>query len=195
MDAKNGIGTVSAKSRKEWRAWLRKNHAREKSVWLVLYKKESGVPSVTHEEAVDEALCFGWIDSRPNKRDKDSFYLLFSTRNPKSNWSKANRKRAERLIEQGLMAKPGLEMVRLAKKSGTWTALKDVQRSVVPEDLQKALDRNKKALSNFTAFPPSSKRIILEWVLNAKRPETRLKRIEETVSLAAQGLKANHYRQ
>lgn len=195
MDAKNGICTVSAKSSKEWRAWLRKNHAKGKSVWLVLYKKESGISSVQHDEAVDEALCFGWIDSRPNKRDKDSFYLLFSRRNPKSNWSKANRKRVERLIELGLMAKPGLEMVALAKKSGTWTALKDVQRSVVPDDLQKALDMNKKALTNFTAFPPSSKRIILEWVLNAKKPETRLKRIQETASMAAKGLKANHYRQ
>ena len=195
METRNGIGITSAKSRKEWRGWLGKNHAKEKSVWLVLYKKESGVPSVTHEEATDEALCFGWIDSRPNKRDKDSFYLLFSRRSPKSNWSKANRERVERLIEEGQMAKPGLEMVALAKKSGTWTALKDVQRSIIPNDLLLALNENKIALSNFTGFPPSSKRIILEWILNAKKPETRLKRIQETVSMAAKGLKANHYRQ
>jgi uncharacterized protein YdeI (YjbR/CyaY-like superfamily) len=195
MDLKDGIQIRSAANRKEWRAWLSKNHTKEKNVWLILYKKESEVPTVHYEEAVDEALCFGWIDSRPNKRDKQSYYLLFSKRNPKSNWSKANRQRAERLIEEGLMAKAGLDLITSARQKGTWTALTDVQNSVIPDDLQQALNKNKKALSNFDAFPPSSKRIILEWILNAKKPETRQKRITETVTLAAKNIKANHYRQ
>jgi uncharacterized protein YdeI (YjbR/CyaY-like superfamily) len=153
------------------------------------------MPTIHYEEAVDEALCFGWIDSKPNKRDEESYYLLFSKRSPKSNWSKANRERAKGLIKQGLMEKAGLDMIELAKKNGTWTALIDVQNSVIPDDLQQALNKNKKALSNFEAFPPSSKRIILEWILNAKKQETREKRIIETVTLAAKNIKANHYRQ
>jgi uncharacterized protein YdeI (YjbR/CyaY-like superfamily) len=99
------------------------------------------------------------------------------------------------LIKQGLMAKAGLDLIALAKQNGTWTALTDVQNSVVPDDLKQALNKNKKALSNFESFPPSSKRIILEWIQNAKKPETRQKRITETVILAAKNIKANHYRQ
>jgi uncharacterized protein YdeI (YjbR/CyaY-like superfamily) len=195
METKDGVKTFEARGRKEWRTWLRKNHTKEKSVRLILYKKESSMPTIHYEEAVDEALCFGWIDSKPNKRDEESYYLLFSKRSPKSNWSKANRERAKGLIKQGLMEKAGLDMIELAKKNGTWTALIDVQNSVIPDDLQQALNKNKKALSNFEAFPPSSKRIILEWILNAKKQETREKRIIETVTLAAKNIKANHYRQ
>jgi uncharacterized protein YdeI (YjbR/CyaY-like superfamily) len=195
METKDGVKTFEARGRKEWRTWLRKNHTKEKSVRLILYKKESSMPTIHYEEAVDEALCFGWIDSKPNKRDEESYYLLFSKRSPKSNWSKANRERAKGLIKQGLMEKAGLDMIELAKKNGTWTALIDVQNSLIPDDLQQALNKNKKALSNFEAFPPSSKRIILEWILNAKKQETREKRIIETVTLAAKNIKANHYRQ
>jgi len=195
METKDGITTFYAKNRKAWRTWLSRNHTKEKNVWLILYKKESDVPTVQYEEAVDEALCFGWIDSRPNKRDEQSYYLLFNKRSPKSNWSKANRQRAEMLIKQGLMAKAGLDLIESAKQNGTWTALTDVQNSVIPDDLQLALNKNKKACSNFEAFPPSSKRIILEWIQNAKKPATRQKRITETVILAAKNIKANHYRQ
>ncbi len=195
MEAKNSIKTFSARSRGEWRTWLQKNHAKEKNIWLVLYRKGSGVPTVQYNEAVEEAICFGWIDSRPNKRDNQSYYQLFSRRNPDSNWSKANRLRAEKMIEQGLMAKAGLKMVELAKRNGTWTALIDVQNAVVPDDLKQTLNKNRRAMTNFESFPPSSKRIILEWIAAAKRPETRTARIEETARLAAQNLRANHYRQ
>jgi uncharacterized protein YdeI (YjbR/CyaY-like superfamily) len=167
----------------------------EKSVWLIIYHKDSKTPSVEYEEAVEEALCFGWIDSKPNKRDADSYYLFFAKRNPKSNWSKANRERAEKMIKRGLMTEAGQAMIYLAKRMGTWVALKEVQDSVIPDALQELIGKNKKAFNNFNAFPPSSKRIILEWILNAKRPETRQRRIEETVALAARNIKANHYRQ
>lgn len=148
-----------------------------------------------YDEAVEEALCFGWIDSKPNKRDAESYYLFFSKRKPKSNWSKANRERAEKMIQLEQMTKWGMEMIELAKSSGTWLALKEVQDSIVPEDLKAALENNYLASQHFEKFPPSSKRIILEWILNAKTEETRIKRIFQTVDLAAQGIKANHYRQ
>lgn len=195
MELHKGINTFHAKSRKEWRKWLEKNHQSETSVWLIIYHKTSPVKSVYHDEAVEEALCFGWIDSIAHKRDEESKYQFFAVRKPRSNWSKANRERAEKMIAQGLMQPGGQNMIDLAKKTGTWEALVDVQNSVIPDDLQRLLQKNKTALKNFMAFPPSSKRIILEWILNAKKPETRQKRIEETVACASKNIKANHYRQ
>ena len=195
MELHKNAPTFHAKTRKEWRKWLEKNHQSEKSVWLIIYHQSSEVKTVYYEEAVEEAICFGWIDSIAHKRDEESKYQFFAQRKPKSNWSKANRERAQKMIDQGLMAPSGQKLIDMAKKTGTWEALVDVQNSIIPEDLQKQLNKNKMALKNFLAFPPSSKRIILEWILNAKKAETREKRIEETVSLAAQNIKANHYRQ
>ncbi len=186
---------VYAEDREAWRAWLQQHHDKEKNVWLIIYHKKSKTPSVAYNDAVEEALCFGWIDSKPNKRDHESYLLLFAKRNPKSNWSRLNRERAERMLKQGRMTQAGLEMIETAKQDGTWTALEAVQDSVIPPDLDQAFQKNEAALRNFSAFPPSSKRIILEWILNAKRPQTRQKRIDETVELAARNIKANHYRQ
>lgn len=195
MELHNGINTVHAKTRKEWRRWLEKNHQSEKSVWLIIYKKESNTPSVYYPEAVDEALCFGWIDSKANKRDKTSYYQFFSRRNPKSKWSRVNKEKVTNLIEQGLMQRAGFEMIEIAKQLGTWTALDEVENITIPEDLQELFLKNKTAFGNWENFPRSSKRGILEWIVNAKKPETRQKRIEETVSLAGKNVKANHYRQ
>lgn len=191
----NGIAAVEAASRNEWRQWLEKHHESETAIWLVILHKTSAKPSVYYEEAVEEALCFGWIDSIAHKRDATSKYQFFARRKPKSNWSKSNKERVERMIAEGKMRPAGQAMVDLAKQTGTWDALTDVQNSVVPEDLQALLDKDEKAKQYFEAFSPSSKRIILEWIQNAKREETRLKRIEETVRLAAENIKANHYRQ
>lgn len=195
MELKNDIQTFYAKDAKTWRNWLQKNHAKEKSVWLIIYKKESSKPSVYYTEAVDEALCFGWIDSKPNKRDDESYYQFFAKRNPKSNWSKVNKAKVEKLIKENRMAKAGLEAIEIAKQNGTWNALDEVDNSIVPDDLKKALSKNKAAMQNFEVFPKSSKKIILEWIQNAKKEETRLKRIEETVLLASKNIRANHYRQ
>ncbi|WP_336790307.1 YdeI/OmpD-associated family protein [Paenibacillus sp. MMO-177] len=185
---------ISAATRAEWRAWLEANHASASSVWLIIYKKDSGVPSVYYDEAVDEALCFGWVDSKPNKRDDNSYYQFFAKRNPKSNWSKVNKGKIENLLQLGLMAPAGLAAIEAAKNNGTWDALNEVENMVIPDDLQHALEANTLAKSNFEKFPRSSKRMILEWILNAKRKETRQKRIEETVSLAEVNRRANHYR-
>ena len=195
MELHNDIKTYHAKTGKEWRKWLENNCLSEKSVWLIIYHKDSETKSVYYEEAVEEAICFGWIDSIAHKRDEESKYQFFARRKPQSNWSKANRERAEKMLAQGKMTPSGQKLIDLAKKQGTWEALVDVQNSVVPDDFQKMLNKNKTALNNFLAFPPSSKRIILEWILNAKKDETRQKRIEETVRLAADNIKANHYRQ
>ena len=186
---------VYAEDRQAWRDWLQERHDKEKNAWLIIYHKKSKTPSVAYDEAVEEALCFGWVDSKPNKRDHESYLLFFAKRNPKSNWSRLNRERAERMLEQGRMTQAGLEMIETAKQNGTWTALEAVQDSVIPPDLDQAFQGNETAWKNFSAFPPSSKRIILEWILNAKRPQTRQKRIDETVELATQNIKANHYRQ
>ncbi|OYQ37318.1 hypothetical protein CHU92_08460 [Flavobacterium cyanobacteriorum] len=192
MEKPSATNSFYAADRKKWRQWLQQNHQSRVSVWLLIYHKSGSKPSVYYDEAVEEALCFGWIDSKPAKNDAESYYLFFSRRNPKSNWSKANRERVERLSAGGLIMPAGQAVIDIAKKTGTWDALVDVENGVIPPDMQQLFDKNKTAYDNFMAFSASSKRIILEWILNAKRPETRQKRIEEAVALAEKNLKANH---
>ncbi|NBW38242.1 MAG: hypothetical protein EBR30_25120 [Cytophagia bacterium] len=193
MEYYEGIRAFHAKSQKAWRDWLSKNHSREKSVWLIIYRKSSAIKSVYYPEAVDEALCFGWIDSKPNKRDEESYYLFFSKRSPKSNWSKVNKLKVEKLIAQGQMTEAGYAAIAIAKQNGTWEALDKVEQLIVPDDLQALFNKNKQAFTYWQQFAPSSRRGILDWINNAKRPETRAKRIEETVRLASQNEKANQY--
>ncbi len=166
---------------------------KEKSVWLIIYKKSAATPSVYYPEAVDQALCFGWVDSKPNKRDDESYYQFFAKRNPKSKWSLVNKNKVARLTKLGLMEKEGLAMVALAKQTGTWDALNEVDQIVVPQDLLSEFVKNRSAATNFEAFPRSAKRGILEWILSAKRPETRQKRIEETGRLAKDNIRAQQY--
>lgn len=186
--------TIDAPTRADWRQWLAANHAIEKNVWLKIYRKESPTPSVTYSEAVDEALCFGWIDSSARKGDDQHYCQFFSRRNPKSNWSAVNKNKVDGLIAAGLMTDAGLAMVDLAKQTGTWTALDDVSNLVYPSDLQESLQANPIAAAFFDAFPPSTKRGILEWLLNAKTPVTRAKRILEIVTRAERNERANQYR-
>lgn len=178
----------------QWRSWLEEHHVIEKSLFLIIYHKESGVPSVYYPDAVDEALCFGWVDSTPKKRDEQSYYVLFARRNPKSLWSAVNKTKVERLMAEGRMAEAGLQMVALAKKTGTWTALDGVSALELPEDLVQAFANEPQARVYFEAFPPSARRGILEWIFTAKRPETRAQRIAETVRLAAQNERANQWK-
>lgn len=192
-ELKDGIRTFYARSRKEWRKWLEKNHQSHERVWLIMYKKESQIPTVNYPEAVEEALCFGWIDSKANKRDDQSYFQFFAKRNPRSKWSKINKERVDKLIKQQLMSAAGLETIETAKENGAWTALEDIDNVIIPQDLQIALNKNKSANKNFASFPKSSVKIILEWIKNAKKQETRSKRIDETVMLAAKGIRANHY--
>ena len=183
------------KTRKDWRRWLEKNHNKKDSVWLIIYRKASQTKSVYYSEAVEEALCFGWIDSKPNKRDKESFYLYFAKRKLNAAWSKINRVRVERLTEQGLIKPAGQAMIDIAKQNGKWSALDKIDNEVIPTDLEKAFKANKLPLKNFNAFPPSSRKIILLWIQTARKTETRVKRIKEAVQLAEKNIRANHYRQ
>jgi uncharacterized protein YdeI (YjbR/CyaY-like superfamily) len=193
MELKNGIKTFYAKSRKAWRKWLSQNHAKEQSVWLIMYRKGTATPSVYYSEAVDEALCFGWIDSKPNKRDDESYYQFFSRRKPKSVWSLVNKKKVETLLQQGLIAPAGLAVIETAQKNGSWTALDTVDALIIPVEMKALLRKNKKAAVNFHAFPPSAKKGILQWIQGAKTTATKMKRITETVTLAAQNIRANQY--
>lgn len=193
-ELKNGVPAFYPKSASEWRNWLKQNHLNQENVWLIFYKKGSGYPTVTYSEAVDEALCFGWIDSKPNKRDEHSYYRYFSKRQPGSNWSKVNKAKIAQLTAAAKMHPSGIAMVELAKKSGTWDALNEVEELIIPADLASALQQNTAAATHFHAFPPSSRKLILDWIQSAKREETRVKRIRETVELAARNIRANHYR-
>lgn len=183
-----------AKNRAAWRKWLEKHHAKEPYVWLILYSKDSGTSSVTYAEAVEEALCFGWIDSKPNKRDAGSWFQFFCPRKPKSVWSALNKTRIKRLIEEGKMTPAGMAKIELAKQNGSWTALDAIEALEMPLALQKAFSKNKKALKNFETFPASAKKGIYQWVQSAKTEATRDKRVQETVSKAAEGKRANEWK-
>jgi uncharacterized protein YdeI (YjbR/CyaY-like superfamily) len=194
MEQKNGVNTFYAKDRAAWRAWLQQNGETQKAVWLIIYRKDADIKSVNYPEAVEEALCFGWIDSKPNKRDGESFYQFFARRKPRSNWSKINKERVQLLISEGRMTPAGLAVIEQAKANGAWSALDDIEQLINPPDLEAALQKNASAAKNFKAFQGSVKKGILEWILNAKRPETRAGRIEETVRLAQDNQRANQYK-
>ena len=184
---------VYAASRLNWRKWLEKNHLKEKAIWLVINKKSSGKPGVDYAGAVEEALCFGWIDSVANKRDAESSYQYFTPRKPKSMWSKLNKQRVEKLEATGLMTEAGMRMVELAKATGTWDALNEVEEAIIPDDMVRLLKKKKTAEKHFLAFSVSVRKQILSWILSAKTPATREKRIKETVELAARNVKANQW--
>lgn len=175
-----------APDRQTWRAWLEEYHATSAGVWLIYYKQQSGKPRVAYADAVEEALCFGWIDSRPNTLDDESYMQLFSPRKPKSPWSKLNKERAERLIAQGLMTSAGLAVIEAAKQAGHWNAYDAIENLAVPADLDAALTEHPIAQVNFSAFSPTTKKQLLWWVASAKRPDTRAKRIGELVAAAAE---------
>lgn len=177
--------------RKAWRNWLYKNHATEKNVWLILYSKNTSKTSPSWDEAVEEALCFGWIDSTTYKRDAESRYQFFCPRKPKGNWSSRNKDTVTRLIAEGQMKEAGMKMIDLAKATGTWDALNDVEQEKIPDDLMKLFLKNKTALKNFEAFPKSARRGILGWIHQAKRAETRSARMDETIRLAKDNIRAN----
>ena len=192
---KDGVEMYYAKDVEEWHTWLMENHTKKKAMWLIYYKPASGKTRVSYNDAVDEAICFGWIDSKPNSLDDMRSIQFFAPRNPKSNWSKVNKARVGRLIKEKRMHPAGLAIIEQAKKNGAWDALNEVEEMVIPDDLALALRKEPEAEKYFNAFPRSSKKNILEWLHNAKQAETRNKRIEETVRLAKDDIRANHYRQ
>jgi uncharacterized protein YdeI (YjbR/CyaY-like superfamily) len=188
METVKGIRTFNPANRSEWRKWLAANHTSAEPVCVVIFHKKSKTPNITYGEAVEEALCFGWIDNKGMKRDDESMYLQFCPRKENSNWSKLNRDRAEKLKRDGLMTEAGQVFIDIAKKSGKWNIFTETDS--IPPDLLKILSKKRKAFENFRNFPPSSRRMIIQWIISAKKPETRQLRIEQTVALAAQNIRA-----
>jgi uncharacterized protein YdeI (YjbR/CyaY-like superfamily) len=165
------------KSPAAWRAWLERNHDTAKEIWLVYYKKGAGKKSVTYEEALDEALSFGWIDSTVRRLDAERYMQRYTPRNPKSVWSKTNKARIKKLVADGRMTEAGQAKVRAAKRSGNWKTLDKVDNLEAPPDLLAALAARPAARENFDRLSASQKKLWIWWIVDAKRPETRTRRI------------------
>jgi uncharacterized protein YdeI (YjbR/CyaY-like superfamily) len=191
---KEDIETFYPASRNAWRQWLKKNHKSKQSIWLIIYKKESGKPTISWSEAVDEALCFGWVDSKRKPLDKEKFMQFVCKRKPKGTWSKINKVKVQQLIDDGLMTKAGFDSIETAKQNGSWTILDDVEELKIPKDLAKEFRANPGSKDFFSSLSKSVKKMILQWLVLAKRPETRQKRITEVAELAAQKLKPKQFR-
>lgn len=181
-------------SLEHWWNWLEKNHLSKQSVWLVCYNKSSGKKSISWSESVDVALCFGWIDSKKIKIDEEKSHQFFSKRKASSTWSKINKLKVAQLIEKGLMTDAGYKSINLAKQNGSWTILDTVDQLIIPEDLNTALKNNSVVWEFFESLSKSTKKAMLQWLVLAKRAETRQKRIAEIVECAAQKLKPKHLR-
>jgi uncharacterized protein YdeI (YjbR/CyaY-like superfamily) len=190
MVAADGRPMVGPFDRAGWRAWLIANHDTTNGVYLISWRRGSGRTSVSYEDAVEEALCVGWVDSSGRNIDEDRSIQWFARRRPRSVWARSNKERVARLTAAGQMLPAGLAVVEEAKRTGMWTLLDDVEDLVVPDDLAVALDAVPSARANWEAFPPSARRAMLQWIVEARRPETRAKRVAEIADKAARNERA-----
>ncbi|MEW6225391.1 MAG: YdeI/OmpD-associated family protein [Chloroflexota bacterium] len=190
MSALDDAPHVHADDRATWRAWLEANHATAGGAWLVTWRTRSGRQGLDYEAAIEEALCVGWVDSTGGRFDDDRGKLYFAPRKPRSVWAATNKARVERLIAEGRMMPAGLAAIERAKANGSWELLDSVERLEVPDDLAAALDAHAPAAANFAAFPPSARKMLLGWLVTARRPETRARRIEEIADAAARNQRA-----
>jgi uncharacterized protein YdeI (YjbR/CyaY-like superfamily) len=182
------------KNKNDWRKWLKLNHAEQEAVWVIFYKNNSPYYNLSWSEAVDEALCFGWIDSTKKRVDNEKYKQYFCKRNAKSNWSKINKDKIKILIEKGLMEEAGYKSIEIAKENGTWTILDEVEKLVIPKELKKEFTNYKGSKKYFDSLSKSVKKGLLYWVVSAKRPETRQKRIIEIVENASKNMKPKQFR-
>lgn len=182
--------TFFAGNRSAWRAWLKRHSAKKREIWLLFYKKHTGRACVPYPDAVEEALCFGWIDGILKRIDGEKHVVRFTPRKPGSRWSESNKQRVARMQEEGRMTPAGQALVAAAVKRGEWARVRDreVEDTPIPE-LDRALESNPAAGENFRRFPPSARRMYRAWILDAKRDETRRRRIGEVVKRAAAGRK------
>jgi uncharacterized protein YdeI (YjbR/CyaY-like superfamily) len=185
-----GYERIHPATRDEWRTWLEAQHDSSPGVWVVQWRSSTGRPRVAYEDLIEEALCFGWVDGRANKVDDDRSMIMMTPRRPTSTWARSNKERVERLVAEGRMTDAGRRAIDTAKANGSWSILDDVDALIVPDDLRSALSSDPVAQGYFDGFPPSAKKQILYWIKSAKRPETRQRRIAETVRLAAHNLRA-----
>ena len=177
----------------QWRNWLVENHTRDNGIWLVQYNKKSGKPSVSWSEAVDEALCFGWIDSLKKILDDESSIQYFGKRKPKSTWSKINKQKIEKLTAENRMFQSGLNCIIIAKENGSWEILDSIEELIIPEDLLLELSSRPNATEFFQNLSKSIKKMMLYWIISAKRPETRQKRIFEIAESAERKVKPKQF--
>lgn len=178
------------KNADEWRKWLSLNYNKAPGVYLIFYAVGHEMESMRWEEAVKVALCYGWIDSTAKSLGNGKRKQYFTTRNPKSTWSALNKKHVEMLIDEGFMHQSGLEAIEIAKENGSWFALDDVENGIIPDDLQEAFDKNLKAYENYQNFAPSYRKSYLYWLNQAKREQTRIKRITRIIDLCANNIKS-----
>ena len=172
------------KNRSEWRSWLKRNHNKAKEVWLAHYKRATGRPSVSYDEAVEEALCFGWVDGKKKSVGSESYAYRYTPRGPKSLWSALNIERAKRLIDEGKMMEAGLKAFEGHEKRKT-----PPLPTKLPKKLQKLFEANKAAWNNFEQFSPGYKRLCIGWVASAKQEETQLRRLTSLISHSAKNMK------
>jgi uncharacterized protein YdeI (YjbR/CyaY-like superfamily) len=184
MSALRDAPEVHVDDRASWRTWLEANHATASGAWLVTWRPRSGRIGLDYEAAVQEALCFGWVDSTGGRVDDERGKLYFAPRKPRSVWAATNKARVERLIAEGRMMPAGLAAIERAKANGSWTVLDSVERLVVPDDLADALAERPPAADHFAAFPPSARKMLLAWIATAQRPATRAARIGEVAAAA-----------
>lgn len=177
-----------------WREWLHENHNNTKGIYLIFYKIEHPMPSMRWEEAVRVALCYGWIDSTVKSLGDGKRRQYFCPRKPKSVWSKVNKDHLKELKTAGLIHESGLKSIKIAKENGSWTALDDVENGIIPDDLQLAFDKHQNAFKNYQSFTKGQRKSYLYWLNQAKRTETRQKRIAEIVSLCKKGIKSRNTR-
>ncbi len=181
---------VHADDRATWRAWLEANHATASGAWLVTYRARSGKARLDYEAAIEEALCFGWVDSTGGHVDAERGKLYFAPRKARSPWAATNKARVERLMRDGRMAAAGLAAIERAKANGSWEVLDAPERLEVPADLAAALDARPPAAANFGAFTPSARKMLLAWIAMALRPDTRAARIAKVAEAAARNERA-----
>lgn len=177
-----------------WRKWLTENHLSKQAVWIVFHKKSSEKKSITWSEAVDVALCFGWIDSKKISIDSETSHQYFSKRKAKSTWSKINKQKVLGLIESGLMHDAGHKSIEVAKENGSWTLLDEVEELIIPKDLEAAFTTKTYGKEFFLSLSNSARKAILQWIVLARQPQVRQRRITEIVEAAAQKLKPKHLR-
>jgi len=190
---KEDISTISPKNQQEWRQWLIENHASAQAVWLLAHKKSANKATISWSEMVDEALCFGWIDSVRKSVSDESFVQFLCKRKPKSGWSKINKEKVERLIADGLMAEAGFKSIEIAKQNGSWNLLDEIEELTIPVDLDAAFVLNAGAKEFFLGLSKTVRKMMLQWIAFAKRPETRQKRINEIAELAARKIKPKQF--
>lgn len=191
---KRNSRNIYPKSREEWRQWLHDNHDAKQLVWLVYFRNVPGKETVTYAEAVDEALCYGWIDSTLRSPGEGMLMQQFTRRKPTSVWSQINKAKIKRLIASGLMAEPGLRSINIAKRNGSWSVYDDIEKMVIPRDLGAAFRKHPGSRRYFVTLSNSIKKQILHWIVQAKRPETREKRIIDVATLAAVHKKPAQFR-